>query len=90
MSGGFCRDCFTGTLRGDAVLTGTVETIHNLPAYVARPEAGVEPKALVVIISDGFGWGLKNTRALADNYARRAQVLVYLPDFMDGQSISFI
>lgn len=85
MSGGFCRDCFTGTLRGDAVLTGKVEEIHGIPAYVARPEPGNEPKALVVIISDGFGWKLKNTRALADNYAKRAQLLVYLPDFMNGR-----
>ncbi|KAI1875664.1 uncharacterized protein JN550_001950 [Neoarthrinium moseri] len=81
---GFCPDCFTGTLRGDAVLTGTVEQIHGLPVYVARPGGGVEPKGLVVIISDGFGWELKNTRALADNYAKRAELLVYLPDFMNG------
>ncbi|KAK9782788.1 hypothetical protein SCAR479_01131 [Seiridium cardinale] len=86
MSGGFCRDCFTGTLRGDAVLTGKVQTIHGLPTYVAKPEADIEPKALVVIISDMLGWELKNTRALADNYAKRAQVLVYLPDFMDGHA----
>jgi dienelactone hydrolase len=81
---GVCADCFRGTLRGDAVLTGTEAQIHGNPTYVARPEDGVEPRGLVVIIPDAFGWKLKNTRALADNYARRAEVLVYLPDFMNG------
>lgn len=83
---GVCADCFRGTLRGDAVLTGTVEQVHGLPTYVARPGDGVEPRGVVVIISDGFGWELRNTRAMADNYARRAQLLVYLPDFMNGWS----
>ncbi|ORY68800.1 Alpha/Beta hydrolase protein [Pseudomassariella vexata] len=81
---GFCQDCFKGTLRGDAELTGTVETIHGLPSYVAWPEAGTEPKGIVVIIPDAFGWTLKNSRALADNYAKRGEFLVYLPDFMNG------
>ncbi|KAK8125591.1 Hydrolase tropI [Apiospora kogelbergensis] len=84
MSTGYCRDCFTGTLHGDAVTTGHVERIHGLPTYVAKPEAGTEPKALIVIISDGFGWELRNSRALADSYAKRGDFLVYLPDFMDG------
>ncbi|KAK8048736.1 dienelactone hydrolase [Apiospora phragmitis] len=87
-STGYCRECFTGTLHGDAVLTGRVEHIHGLPTYVAQPEAGTQPKALIVIISDGFGWELRNTRALADSYARRGEFLVYLPDFMDGAAPS--
>lgn len=82
---GLCPNCFAGTLRGDAVLTGKVEKIHGLQTYVARPDAAIEPKAIVVIIPDAFGWELKNTRALADNYAQGAQLLVYLPDFMNGR-----
>ncbi|KAK7923002.1 alpha/beta-hydrolase [Apiospora marii] len=83
-STGYCRDCFTGTLHGDAEITGHAEQIHGLPTYVAQPEAGTKPKALIVIIPDGFGWELRNTRALADSYAKRGGFLVYLPDFMDG------
>lgn len=83
-STGYCRDCFTGTLHGDAEITGHTEQIHGLPTYVAQPEAGAKPKALIVIIPDGFGWELRNTRALADSYAKRGEFLVYLPDFMDG------
>lgn len=84
--GGFCQDCFKGTLRGDAKPTGTVETIHGLPTYVARPDPDSqgEPLGVVVIVPDVFGWELLNTRALADSYARRGPFVVYLPDFMDG------
>ncbi|KAI0134384.1 hypothetical protein BJ170DRAFT_729608 [Xylariales sp. AK1849] len=66
------------------VLTGTEDRIYGPDADIARPEEGVEPKALAVITPEVFGWKLKNTRALADNHAKRAQVLVYLPDFVDG------
>ena len=84
-AGGLCTDCFRGTLRGDVEPAGTVETIHGFPTYVARPENGRQPDGLVVIISDAFGWELRNTRGLADAYARRGPFLVYLPDFEDGQ-----
>lgn len=83
-STGYCRHCFAGTLHAGKTPTGSVEQIHGLPTYIARPGPDVEPKALIVIISDGFGWELVNTRALADSYAKRGQYLVYLPDFMQG------
>lgn len=40
-------------------------------------------KGIVVIVPDAFGWKLVNTRILADKYAERCQVTVYVPDFMD-------
>jgi hypothetical protein len=67
---GFCPNCFTGTLRGDAVLTGKEEQIHGVSTYVARPKPEVEPKAIVVIIPDAFGWKL------------RKLLLVLLPPFL--------
>ena len=45
---------------------------------------GAAAKGIVVIVPDAFGWKLVNTRILADNYAERRQVTVYVPDFMDG------
>ncbi|KAK3382188.1 hypothetical protein B0T24DRAFT_3139 [Lasiosphaeria ovina] len=81
-----CRDCFSGTLRGDAAPTGREEALHGLPTYVAVPGPGVEPLGAVVIIPDAFGWKLRNTRALADAYARRIPATVYVPDFMDGHA----
>lgn len=85
-TGGFCTNCFRGTLRGDVEPAGIVETIYGLPAYIARPDNGRQPEGLVVVISDAFGWEFRNTRALADAYARRGPFLVYLPDFQNGQS----
>lgn len=88
MQAPMCRDCFTGTLRGDVIPTGTEETIHGIPTYVARPKPDLhlEPLGTVVIIPDAFGWKLRNTRALADAYADRVPCTVYVPDFMNGNS----
>lgn len=56
-----CRDCMTGALHGGTP-TGTVTELHGLPCYVAEPPAGQQPKGLVVIISDAFGWELVNNQ----------------------------
>lgn len=85
MSGAPCIDCFTGTVHLGTP-TGTATTIHGLPVYVAKPPEGVTPKGLIVIISDAFGWDIVNNRLLSDRYAERGNFLVYLPDFMNGQS----
>ncbi len=83
MSGITCPDCLSGSVK-DGKPTGTVTTIHGLPAYVARPEG--TPKGLVVLIPDIFGWELSNCRLLADAYAKEGGFLVYLPNFMNGEN----
>ncbi|OHW97090.1 dienelactone hydrolase family protein [Colletotrichum incanum] len=83
----FCADCFKGTLRGDVEPQGTEETIHGLPTYVARPEPGREPAGVVVILPDVLGWKLRNTRALADAYAKRIPAVVLLPELMNGYAL---
>lgn len=85
----FCANCFAGTLRGDVIPSGTVETIASLPTYVTQPEAGQTPIGVVVLISDAMGWELLNTRALADAYAKRIPAVVLVPEFMDGTRIHF-
>ncbi|KAH6853252.1 hypothetical protein B0I37DRAFT_348722 [Chaetomium sp. MPI-CAGE-AT-0009] len=79
-----CRDCFTGTLRGDATPTGREEVIYGLPTYVTGPDPGVKPIGTVVFITDAFGWKLRNSRTLADAYAKRVPCIVYVPDFMNA------
>jgi hypothetical protein len=79
-----CPDCFTGTIRGDITPTGHEEVINGLATYVTRPDAGVEPSGSVVFLTDAFGWKLRNSRALADAYAKRVPCIVYVPDFMNG------
>ena len=79
-----CVDCATGSLHAGTP-SGKVTTIHDLPTYVAEPPAGTEAKAVVVIISDAFGWELPNNRILADNFAKKGGFEVFLPDFFDGE-----
>ncbi|KAI9697772.1 MAG: hypothetical protein M1836_004448 [Candelina mexicana] len=75
-----CKDCVTGFFKEDTP-TGREAKIHGLNTYVAEPSSG-PPKGIVVIIPDAFGWRFVNNRVLADNYARKGNFLVYLPDFM--------
>lgn len=82
-----CPDCFTGTIHLGTP-TGTTTTLHGLPVYVAKPPEGVTPKGIVTMIPDAFGWEFVNNRLLCDNYAQKGGFLVYLPDFMAGQSSS--
>ncbi len=81
-----CRDCVTGALHEGTPL-GREETIHGLPTYVTEPPSGKAPKGIIVIIPDALGWNFKNSRILADKYAKRTNSLVYLPDFMDGHML---
>ncbi|KAI6781958.1 uncharacterized protein J7T54_005169 [Emericellopsis cladophorae] len=81
-----CPDCFRGGISPNTP-TGTEETIHGLPTYVARPPEGVTPRGIVVFVPDAFGWVFVNNRVLCDVYAKKGSYLVYLPDFMDGHSL---
>jgi dienelactone hydrolase len=81
LEGVACSDCLRGTVQ-TGTPKGTVSTVHGLPTYTARPEG--EPKGVIVLIPDIFGWELANPRLLADTYAREGGFLVYLPEFMDG------
>jgi len=83
-----CPDCFRGGVSLEKP-TGTETVIHGLKTYVARPGEDVTPKGLVVMIPDAFGWDFVNNRVLCDKYAKRGDFLVYLPDFMNGQSFPF-
>ncbi|KAI5840502.1 hypothetical protein DFP73DRAFT_558733 [Morchella snyderi] len=74
--------CVQGTLQNDSP-NGTETVIHCLDTYVA---SGDSSKGVIVIIPDVFGWLLVNTRLLADVYARKTGLSVYVPDFMFGDS----
>lgn len=80
-----CPDCFRGGVSAETA-TGSETTIHGLPTYVAQPPEGVTPKGIVVFVPDAFGWCFVNNRVLCDRYAKNGSLLVYLPDFMDGET----
>ncbi|TVY34528.1 Protein AIM2, partial [Lachnellula occidentalis] len=79
--------CKGGTIHnGEAA--GREEIMHGINVYVTRPANNVNPKGVVVFISDAFGWKFNNSRLLADKYAAKGQFLVLLPDFMNGNEMS--
>lgn len=84
MSGLPKQCCATGSLH-TGTPTGRIEKLHGFDCYIAEPPSG-NPKGVVVIIPDAFGWTLPNNKILADSYAKKGNFLVYLPDFMDGTS----
>jgi len=78
-----CADCFRGHIH-DGAPKGRVERLYGRDTYVTEPPEGIEPKGIVVILSDGCGWTFVNTRLLADQFASDGPFVVYLPDFLGG------
>ena len=82
-----CSQCASGSLH-EGTPIGRVDTVRGLPTYISEPPTGQSPKGIVVIIPDAFGWEFNNNRILADKYAERLNARVYLPEFMNGNSMS--
>ena len=80
---GLKQCCATGSLH-TGMPTGQTTKLHGLDCYVASPPSGTQPKGVVVILPDAFGWTFPNNRILADCYAKEGPFQVYLPEFMDG------
>jgi dienelactone hydrolase len=84
-----CRDCISGSVHAGKPV-GNEITFHGLPTYVTRPDEGTPEKGIIVFIHDIFGWKFANSRLLADKYAKKGGYIVYLPDFMRGESINHL
>jgi hypothetical protein len=78
-----CTDCISGSLH-TGTPKGHTELVHGIQTYVTKPSDGTPPKALIILISDAFGWSIPNSRLLADGYAEKGGFMVYVPDFMNG------
>ncbi|CAH0047353.1 unnamed protein product [Clonostachys solani] len=81
-----CPDCFRGNT-STSLPIGKEMIIHGIPTYVSGPHMDLTPRAIIVFISDVFGWKSINNRILADRYATKGQFLVYVPDFMNGHAV---
>jgi dienelactone hydrolase len=74
-----CANCVTGTLHeGDP--TGKEDVMTGLSCYVSGDPRS---KKIIVFGTDIFGWTLRNSRLLADQYAERGYYVV-MPDLFDG------
>lgn len=83
---GLKQCCATGSLH-TGMPTGRVEKVHGLDCYIADAPNG-NPKGVVVVIPDAFGWTFPNSRILADCYAKEGNFTVYLPEFQNGMVCS--
>ncbi|KAL6706248.1 hypothetical protein ACN47E_005983 [Coniothyrium glycines] len=77
------QPCCLTSFQWDGTPCGSETSLANLPTYVV----GTNSHAAVLIVHDALGWTFKNTRLLADHYAREANVTVYMPDFFGGERI---
>lgn len=82
-----CRDCISGSLH-EGTPTGREESLYGLSTYIAEPPSDEPHKGIIVIIPDGLGWTFNNSRLHADKLAIKTKSIVYLPDFMAGNSMS--
>lgn len=82
-----CRDCISGSLH-EGTPEGREETMYGLPTYISEPPSEEDRKGVIVFIPDAFGWKFNNNRILADKFAKKTNSVVYLPEFMAGQSMS--
>lgn len=80
-----CPQCFSGHINPGTPL-GRIENVYGRRTYIAEPPNGKQALGIVVIIPDAFGLPFVNNQILADHYASLGQYLVYVPDFMDGES----
>ncbi|KAF9766230.1 hypothetical protein IL306_001394 [Fusarium sp. DS 682] len=72
--------CLEGTL-WDGEPVGEEKTYSGQQAYVS----GNNPETAILLVHDAFGWTFRNTRLLADRYAKEANATVYMPDFYGGE-----
>ncbi|KAK5126504.1 hypothetical protein LTR08_004756 [Meristemomyces frigidus] len=78
--------CASGSLH-TGTPTGRISKLHGLDCYIADAPNGQQSKGMIIIISDAFGWKLPNNRILADQYAKRVNAQVLLPDCMGGNDL---
>lgn len=67
--------CLTG-FQWDGTPVGKDGKLANNDTYVT----GTNKDVAILIIHDVFGWTFKNTRLVADHFAKEVDATVYLPD----------
>lgn len=77
-----CSDCSKGSLLpGDP--TGSIIDGSG-GAYLAKGVDSGTSKRAVVLLTDAFGLPLKNSKILADNFAKSLGCDVWVPDIFNG------
>lgn len=82
-----CPDCTTGDfLPGEP--TGTTSTQGAY--FAAGPQGDDASKRAVMLLPDGFGLPLKNSKILADNLSKRLECDVWVVDIYAGTFLDLL
>ncbi|KAF9473998.1 alpha/beta-hydrolase [Pholiota conissans] len=81
-----CPKCQEGfELPGEPL--GTIEKDFNNAYYSPAPSRETPSKEAILFFTDGFGLPLKNCKIMADNFAKRLNCDVWIPDYFDGKPL---
>ena len=81
-----CENCIKGfELPGEPV--GSIESEWDGAYFTPSPKEGYT-KRTVVLLTDIFGLPLKNSKIIADYFAKELKCDVWVPDLFDGKSLS--
>ncbi|KAH8796014.1 dienelactone hydrolase endo-1,3,1,4-beta-D-glucanase [Flagelloscypha sp. PMI_526] len=79
-----CPDCQKGEiLEGEP--QGTIRSDGSY--FAAASDPSVNAKKAVVLVTDAFGLGIPNPKIMADEFAKKMNVDVYVPDLFQGNPI---
>lgn len=81
-----CSGCFSGSL-WPAEPIGGIATLHGVQTYITGSTSLQEPEAIIIFITDAFGFNLVNSKLLADAYGIATGFRVLVPDIIPGGGV---
>ncbi|KAG6918342.1 hypothetical protein DXG01_014991 [Tephrocybe rancida] len=80
-----CPDCITGGfLPGDPTGAFSIQGAYLAPA---PDHVAANSGRAIVLLTDGFGLPLKNSKILADKFAKELHCDVWVPDYFQGRPL---
>lgn len=77
------KECCLKGFSWNGTPAGKEGTLANNKTYIT----GSNSEVAILIIADGFGWTMPNSRLIADHYAQEIGATVYMPDLY-GHTVS--
>jgi len=81
----FCKDCISG-VRYEGTPEGKLDKIGGVDAYIATPTVAYPKDAVILLLTDIFGYKLVNSQLLADDFARNGFKVVMI-DLFNGDAV---
>ncbi|KWU44382.1 hypothetical protein RHOSPDRAFT_34174 [Rhodotorula sp. JG-1b] len=81
-----CSQCFQGSrLQGEPKGNMVRDRLGGLEYYLAKGGEAAKDSKAIVLGTDIFGLGLPNPKIMADLFAERTRLDVYVPDYFQGE-----